>query len=204
MKNLIIKTVFTLVFISSTTSLAISADKVDMPMSDEQKMMQAKMMEYSTPNANHEVLKALAGNWTAKVKFWMDPKSEAQESEGTATSKVIMGGRFLEQIFIGSMMGQPFEGRALWGYDNMKKSYTGLWFDSMATGVMISSAQYDPTTKTLTEEGSMSCPMTGETNRWYKAVTTFIDADNYTYESFMKELDGTVNKNMLINYTRAK
>ena len=171
-------------------------------MTEEQKALQARMQEYTTPNAHHEFLKSLAGSWKTSVKFWMDPKSEPQESEGTSEASMIMGGRFLEQKFNGTFMGQPFEGRGLYGYDNLRKEYTGLWFDNMATGIMTSSAQYDPAVKTMTEEGSMSCPITDETHRWYKAVTTFIDPDHYTYESFMKDADDKEFRSMLISYAR--
>ena len=97
----------------------VAAGKMEMAkapeMTAEQKEMQARMQAYSTPNANHEVLKALEGNWKSHVQFWMDPKAPAQESDGTAEAKMIMNGRFLEQHFNGNMMGQPFEGRALIG-----------------------------------------------------------------------------------------
>jgi len=32
--------------------------------------------------------------------------------------------------------------------------------------------------------------MTKDTHRWYRAVPTFIDANNYTYESYLKDKDG--------------
>ena len=180
----------------------------DMPagateMTAEQKAMQVRMEEYSTPNQNHELLKSLAGNWKTQAKFWMDPKGPAEESDGAAEAKMIMDGRFLEQNFRGTAMGKPFNGRAISGYDNMRKEYTTIWFDNMATGIMVGTAKYDPTTKTLTEEGSMSCPMTNETHRWYRAVTTWTDADNYTYEAYMKDKDGKEYKGMMIIYTRA-
>ncbi len=179
--------------------------KKNMPaMSEEQKVMQARMMDYTTPNSNHEVLKAWVGSWKAEVKFWMDPKAPAEVSQGTSENKFIMGGRFLEETYNGSMMGKPFEGRGLIGYDNLRKEYTSLWFDNMATGIMVSSAKYDPTAKKLTEEGSMSCPITQEAHRWYKAVTTWVDADHYTYESFMKDKDGKEFRGMIINYSRSK
>ena len=173
-------------------------------MTEEQKVMQAKMQEYSTPNANHEVLKSLIGSWKANVTFWMDPKGEPQVSEGTSETTLIMDGRFVEQSYHGSMMGQPFEGRGIYGYDNLRKEYTGLWLDNFATGVMVSAGKYDAAAKTLTEEGSMSCPITNEAHRWYKAVTTFTDADHYTYESFMKDKDGKEFRSMIISYTRAQ
>ena len=115
-----------------------------------------------------------------------------------------MGGRFLEQNFTGTAMGQPFEGRGLVGYDNLKKEYTSIWFDNMSTGIMTGAGQYDPATKTLTAEGSMSCPVTQETHRWYKDVTTFTDENHYTYESFMKDKDGKEYKAMSITYSKVQ
>ena len=187
---------------SGLKSFAAEMAKEAPAMTEEQKAMQARMQEYSTPNVNHEVLKSLEGNWKTHVKFWMDPKAPAQESEGTAISKMIMDDHFLEQNYNGNMMGKPFEGRAIWGYDNLRKEYAGLWFDNMATGIMVSSGEYDAKAKTLTEEGTMSCPITQEAHRWYKAVTTIVDADHYMYESYMKDKDGKEYKGMIISYTR--
>ncbi|MCB9771891.1 MAG: DUF1579 domain-containing protein [Candidatus Omnitrophica bacterium] len=202
MNKVFLQFLMTTLFIVGATSSTMATDMKDMPISTEHMAAMESMLEYSTPNENHKFLSTLAGSWKAKVTFWMDPKSPAQESEGTAQSKMTMDGRFLEQHYHGSMMSQPFEGRAIWGYDNLRKEFTGIWFDSMATGVMISSAKYDAKAKTLTEVGSMSCPITKEKHRWYKAVTTIIDADHYTYESYMKDKEGNEYKGMFITYSR--
>ncbi len=190
--------------VKTTVATPVMEEQPKVELSEAQKAQQARMQEYMTPNENHAVLKAWEGDWKTHVKFWMDPAAPAQESDGTAQSTMIMNGRFLEQVYQGEMMGQRFEGRAIIGYDNMRKEYTGLWLDNMATGIMVSTAKYDATAKTLTEEGSMSCPITNESHRWYKAVTTWIDADNYTYESYMKDKDGKEFKGMSITYSRIK
>ncbi|MGE0267028.1 MAG: DUF1579 domain-containing protein [Candidatus Omnitrophota bacterium] len=173
-------------------------------MSEEEMAMQKKMTEYTMVNENHDVLKALTGTWNTHVQYWMDPAGEPMESDGTSEGTLIMGGRFLEQRFSGDMMGQPFEGRGIYGYDNLRKEYTGIWFDNFATGIMVSASQYDSVTKVFNEEGSMSCPITDETHRSYRAVTTFTDADHYTYETYMKDPAGNEFKSMKITYTRAE
>jgi len=170
------------------------------PMTKEEEM-QVKMQEYATPNKNHEILKALEGKWKAEVKMWMDPAAEPEVSEGTAESTMILGGRFLEEKYTGTAMGQPFEGRGFIGYDNLRKEYRSVWLDSMGTGVMISSGVYDATSKTITEKGTMSCPIV-QGDRDYRAVTTIIDNDHYTYESYMNDQDGKELKTMVITYTR--
>lgn len=173
-------------------------------ISPEQKAMQERMMSYTTVNENHDFLKKLEGKWKATVKFWMDPAGEPEVSVGTSDAKIIMGGRFLEQAFVGTAMGQPFEGRGILGYDNLKQEYTSIWFDNMATGIMAGSGQYDPETKMLTSEGSMSCPITEEKHRWMKDVTSIKDEDNYIYETYMKDKDGNEFRSMEIVYERIK
>src|SRR3989338_2792101 len=127
----------------------------EMEMTPEQKMMMANMEAYTTPNEHHDVLKTLEGNWQAEVKFWMDPAQEPQTSTGTSNATMIFGGRFLEQTYTGMMMDQPFEGRGILGYDNIQKEFQGIWIDSMGTGIMKSTGQYDEATKTIAEKGSM-------------------------------------------------
>ena len=173
-------------------------------MTEEQKAMQARMQEYSTINEHHAFLKSLEGKWGTHVKFWMDPKGPAEESDGISDAKVILDGHFLEQNFTGTAMGKPFEGRGILGYDNLRKQYVGIWLDNMATGIMTSSGQYDEASKVLKAEGSMSCPITNETNRWYREVTTITDADHYLYETYMKGADGNEFKAMEISYSRMK
>ena len=201
-----IKGIFFCAVILSLTAKGFAADQATATpqMSKEQQENMSRMQEYSTPNANHDVLKAFIGTWKADVQFWMDPQMAPQESQGTSESTMILDGHFLEQKYTGNMMGKPFEGRAIIGYDNLRKEYTSLWLDNMATGIVESAAKYDPASKTLTEEGSMSCPLTMETHRWHKAVTTFIDADHYTYESYMKDKNGKEFKGMIIRYSRIK
>ena len=172
-------------------------------LSPEQQAMMARMTEYSTPNEHHDVLKSLEGTWKTQVKFWMDPKGEPEVSEGTSDAKIIFGGRFLEQTFSGTAMGKPFEGRGIIGYDNLRKEYTGIWFDNMATGIMTSSGKYDPDTKIITEEGSLSCPITGEAHRWYRSAWTVSDRDHNTYQSYSHDARGQEYKSLEIHYTRS-
>lgn len=169
-----------------------------------QKAIQARMENYTTPNEYHKFLETLAGRWQANVKFWMEATSVPQESEGTSEANMVMGGRFLEQKFTGTFMGQPFEGRGIYGYDNLRKEYTSIWFDNMATGIMTSAGGLDANKKVMTEEGSMSCPITDEEHRWYKAVTTIIDPDHYTYETFMRDAAYQEFRAMFISYSRTQ
>src|SRR5436309_1796605 len=48
--------------------------------------MMKQMLEMGKLNENHKLLSSLDGNWTYKIRFWMngDPSSKPQESSGTA------------------------------------------------------------------------------------------------------------------------
>ena len=98
-------------------------------------------------------------------------------------------------------MGQVFEGMGILGYDNIRQEYQNIWFDNMSTGLMMSTGQYNSEGQMIKEEGMLSCPLTnGE--RWFRSVTTFVDENTFTYETFMKDENGNEFQSMIINYTR--
>ena len=164
--------------------------------------MMEKWKEFSTPNENHKVLDTLVGEWDYTIKMWMSPDAKPEESKGTSEIKSIMGGRFIEHSAEGTSMGQPFEGMGIMGYDNEKKQYQSVWIDNMGTGIMTGSGNYDPNTKTLTDQGQFSCPAEGEKS--YRAVLKMINKDNFTYEWYMTGQDGKEFRAMEIVYTRKK
>lgn len=160
--------------------------------------------EASTPNDNHKVLDVLTGEWSHSMRGWMAPDSEPMESTGTTSAKWILGGRFLQSEVRGMAMGQPFEGQNTVGYNNMKKQYDSVWLDNMSTGMMISTSKYDTATKTFSEKGSFSCPMTGDVDQPYRSEMKIADNDNYTYTMYSKDKDGKEFKSMEIKYSRKK
>src|SRR6185503_20208185 len=120
--------------------------------SDEKAMMDA-WMKVATPGEAHKWLEAMVGTWDAKISMWMAPGSAPQESTGTSENKWVLGGRFVEQRYEGTFMGQPFSGLGYTGYDNFKKKYIGSWMDNMGTMMMVS--QGEAAGKTLTMTSTM-------------------------------------------------
>lgn len=174
----------------------------------------AKMMEAwkkaSTPAEGHDKLKPLAGKWTYVTKWRMSPEAPFEESTGKAEFKWGMGGRFLFSEVKGdptpndAMMGGPFEGFGMYGYDNMTKKYTNTWVDNMSTGTMISHGTADGSGKTFTfmaEEGM--CPMTGEMKK-PKSVLKMEGDDKVVFEMYDKGPDGKEFKGLEVTYTRQK
>jgi Protein of unknown function (DUF1579) len=165
--------------------------------------MMQEMMKLAAPGEHHKRLQTLAGNWTTHSKAWLAPNQPPIENDGVMEASLILGGRYLVSHHTGSFMGMPFEGQAIAGYDNVSKKYVENWVDNMGTGILNLSGTCDEGCKVLTETGEMVDPATG-TKGQYKAVTTFVDANNFRYEAFYVDASGHSAKVMEMRATRKK
>ncbi len=187
----------------SLGSPAQAADKKAEAKAQMEAMM-AKAKEAGTPGAGHEVLKSLEGNWAVSSRMWMPGDKKPQVTSGTSTMTSIFGGRFIKQDFKGDWAGQAFEGLGFIGYDNVRKEYVSTWMDSMSTGIGQAAGQYDAATKTINDQGSFSCPITGEKNMPFRAEWKILDSNNLIYNMYAKGPDGKEARTMEIKYKRAK
>lgn len=167
-----------------------------------QEAMMTKMQQFATPAEGHKRLEVLIGSWKHTVKWRMSPQAPTEESQGTNENRWILGNRFVSQDVKGQMKEQPFEGVGITGYDNLRGEYSSVWLDTMGTGIMTATAQFNPAENTFQEQGSFSCPLTGEAHRAFRATWKIIDNDHYTYEMYMKDPSGKEFKNMEITYER--
>jgi hypothetical protein len=156
------------------------------------------MMKAGAPGPQHDQLKKMEGSWKTSVKSWMAP-GEPTTSAGASECHMILGGRFLEERATGDMMGMPFEGHGLIGYDNMKKQYLMTWIDNMGTGIMSANGSYDDAKKTLTFK-SMTTGMDGKPAA-YRSTSTWTD-DNTMVLTMYQTQKGKETKAMEITYTR--
>lgn len=122
-------TLYTLHIFLAVTALgsyaALAEDKPAAPAADpKMEEMMKKVEAAGAPGAAHKALAPLAGEWTVEVKSWMTPGAPPMVTKGTAKATWIMDGRFLQEEFHGEMMGKPFHGMSLMGYDNMTKNIT--------------------------------------------------------------------------------
>ena len=167
----------------------------------EKQEMQKKMEAAAAPGPGHKVLDAMAGNWKAEVKCWMEPGGSPQVSQGTAKASWTLNGRFLEQEFHGEMMGKPFTGRSLMGYDNIKQTFNTVWVSDMQTSMFTSEGKGENGNKVITLEGKSSCPATGRKDVSIKTVFRVISPDKHVFEMFDRS-KGENEKTMEITYTR--
>jgi len=169
------------------------------------KDMQAMMDVYKklgTPGVPHKLLASMAGSWTVKIKSWCEPDKPPMESTGACEQKMVLGGRFLHQEFTGEMMGSPFTGIGLNGYDNHTKKYVSTWMDSMGTAILFFEGTASADGKTITQESRYDDPVKGPM-KW-RSVTRILDDNTHVFEMYGTDKSGKEEKMMEITYTRKR
>lgn len=93
----------------------------------------AEMMRLAQPGPEHAELAKFAGEWEGEVSIWMAPGAEPMKQAATASSRVVLDGRFVHMTSHGDFFGQPFEGISMFGFDRRNDVYTVVGFDSLGT-----------------------------------------------------------------------
>ena len=134
--------------------------------------------------------------------MWEKPGQEPHVTKGPAIGKMIMSGRYLKMSYKGTVMGMPFEGMALYAYDNHQKHYLSIWIDSMGTGMMSSTGTLDKSGMVLTEYAEVDNIFTGAKEK-AKTVITFITVDKFLMEMYMGGPEGEF-KSLEVTHIRKK
>ena len=180
-------------------SVAMAKDKKsDKPM-DQQAMMEL-WKQLAMPGEPHKLFASLAGSWTTTTKEWMEPGKPPTESTGTAEMKMLLDGRFLYQEFNAQMMGQPFSGVGIDGYDNITKKYVTAWIDTMGTGIFMMEGTASADGKTITLKGSHPEPGGGKMT--HRAVWKIADGNTQAFDMYGTHHGGKEMKVLEITYTR--
>lgn len=204
MKNKVLASCTSLLF-SALLCAEVGAQKETAAPKDADKQTQAMMEAYqrvATPGEPHKRMADMAGSFDAATRMWMQPGATPTEGKGKSENKLIWEGRFLQQEYKGEMMGKPFTGMGMTGYDNAKKKYVGSWADSMGTGLMYSEGAMDAAGKVLTMTTDLVDPMTGKKTR-QRSVTRVESADRHVFEMYERDKSGKEWKSLEIVYTRA-
>jgi hypothetical protein len=169
-------------------------------MTPEQAATMEAYQKAGTPGAPHAAMASSAGTYDVQAKSWHEPGKPPVVDKGTATRSMILGGRVMLEEYQGSMMGQPFTGQGLHGFDNVTGRYWSTWNDSMMTGIMVSEGTCD-------EQGN--CAFTGS---WNDPITkgpiTARMASRWTsptvqiFEMFAPGPDGKEMQMMELTYTK--
>lgn len=165
--------------------------------------MQAIMEIYKnigTPGEPHKALAKLEGSWTTLSRGWMEPGKPPVESSGTCEQKMILGGHYLQQTYSGDMMGQPFTGICLMGFDNHTKKYESIWIDSMSTGIFYFKGTASKDGRTITQKCSYDDPIKGPSV--WRTVTVIKDDKTLEFAMFITPKGGKEEKMMEMTIAR--
>jgi Protein of unknown function (DUF1579) len=155
-----------------------------------------------TPGDAHKMLASADGDWTYESTMWMAPGAPPEKTSGAATNRMVLGGRYQESKFSGTMMGMTFEGFSLTGYDNARKIFQSSWIDNLGTGLMQMEGKMDPATKTIQFNAKMTDPSTGKEVK-VRETFAFIDDNTQKMEMFDSR-GGKEFKTMEIIFKRKK
>jgi hypothetical protein len=195
-------TVLTLVAALLTTGAALAQDTSKAPpkLTPEQQAEMDTYMKAGTPGEPHKKLAATAGKYAVTMKSWHEPGTPPNEESGTATRTMALDGRVLVEQFEGKMMGSPFMGHGMTGYDNVTGKYWSTWNDSMSTGLMVSTGTCD---------ASNACKFEGTWNDAIKKApvkarmtSRWSDANTEVFEMYGPDKQGREMKMMEIVYKR--
>jgi len=177
------------------------AEEQQPEMDEAMKAMMAAWAEYAEVGVEHELMARSVGEWKVTVTFWPAPGAPPSVSEGAASVKTIMGGRYLFEEFHGATPDGPFEGLGVTGFDNIKKRFVSIWVDSMSTGIMRAEGTASEDGKVLSFTGESPDPVAGAYKQ-QRSTTTIIDDNTHRFEIFEKAPDGAEYRNMEILYER--
>lgn len=164
--------------------------------------MAAAWEKIATPSESHKLLDAMAGNFTAVVKYWIAPDQPPVESKATSQNEMILGGRYLKQSYKGDFRGKPIEGMGIIGYDNVRKKYTAMWVDTSGTDMLLTEGDADAAKKTIKAQGTFKDSLTGKQGK-LRTVTELVDASTIKYELY-KTRSGKETKVLEVTYSKAK
>lgn len=201
----------TLCFISCKkevkTEVATAADsvavKTEEPLIEEPVDSAAQMkawQEYATPGNPHKMMADEVGTWNCDMTFWYEPNGKPEKANSVAVIRMILGGRYQESDYKGTMMGQPFEGKSTLAYNNASEEYTTTFIDNMGTGMMVAMGKYDESKKSMELKGEMVNPVNGKKTP-YREVYTIVDPKTRKMEMYDVK-NGSEYKSMEIVMTK--
>ncbi len=169
-------------------------------MSAEQQAMLAAYQAAATPGKAHAALAKMAGTYDLAIRSWNEPGGEPTLEPGTATRRMTLDGRVMVEETQSSMMGQPFTGVGMHGYDNVSGKHWSTWNDTMSTGLMVSQGTCDEA-GSCTFTGTWNDPVSGQpvtarmTSRWTSDSVE-------VFEMYGPGPDGKETRMMEITYTK--
>lgn len=162
--------------------------------------MEDMMAAMPMPTAEHKALQKRVGVWDADFKMDMGgPEPMKSKAKMTYAS---FGPFWIVGTYEGDMMGQPFKGMEISGYDPETKQHVSFWLDTTSSAFSQMRGTWNASSKTLSmesEEPEM-CHLTGQMETMFETVEVMGD-DKFVLKMRPESIPTAT---MEIVYTRRK
>jgi hypothetical protein len=170
-------------------------------ISPEMQKMMEEHQKASQPGPEHLNLMRLEGDYVTKEKFYLPGATVPRESEGTATLRADMQGRFIVERNNGGYLGEPYSGLRIYGFDNGTKKYEGAWIYTGSTSIMSLEGDSKDGGKTIDYTATFHDDATGKLQTM--AVTLkMLDPDHFEVDLNSTMPDGSSGPRLVSLYTR--
>ena len=159
----------------------------------------ADSVKSDAPESPADVFLKDIGTWDADIEVRSTPGGPVQRSKGVYTNRLIADGRWLVTDYRNETTG--FEGHGIYGYDELKKKYAGVWVDAQRTFLTVAEGNYNESQRSLALSSEIK--MAGRTLRW-REVTETKDPDTQVFRSFMPVPEGGEFEMITVTYRRRR
>lgn len=167
---------------------------------------QGRMFEAAQPGEEHALIATLAGEWNQVVRLQPAPGADIVTFEGTASTRMILGGRFLMVESTLLVPGAEAADMRFLGFDRRTEEFTTIAMDEVGTYWVTARGTADETGRVITMSGEDYDPIMDHIQE-YDIVYRLGDDDNFVMEIWFKDemhtRGGDPLKMIEITYTRA-
>jgi hypothetical protein len=167
---------FTAVAISLTAFYSTGTSQNEVP-GETLARMQKLGEELAATNEKHAFLQRFVGEWETSTSALGLPNEN-----GTATFKMILGGRFLDGLSSGTIAGVPYVSRTTIGFDNFKNLFCSTFIDDLNTSMRFANGSLDESGSILSLHGTIDHWMNGERDKPCLYRFKSIDDSQFTFE----------------------
>jgi hypothetical protein len=186
--------------LASMTGYAQQSPQLPTPSPEMQAMMDAHAKAIQ-PGPQHLDLMRFAGEYVTKDSFYFPGAEQPQISDGAATIKSEMGGRFLVERNNGAYRNEPYVGVRIYGYNNGSKQYEGVWTYTGSTAVMNLAGKSKDGGKTIEFTANFKDDATGQPMTM-SVTLRLLDPDHFEVDLESTMPNGSSGPRLVTVYTR--
>jgi len=185
-------------------ALAVSEEDPMQPSPERMKRIQ----EITSPGKQHEAMKYFLGRWEVRARLSMPSPAGVKESPPetmVSTFEWVIPGRWMSESLEGSLMGHPYRGYLIHGYDNHTKNHVSCGVSNMDTAMnLFRGVQVDPADQVSTQYGTINEWMDDTFNKPVKVVVRRVDDDHFDTEIWDLQIGEQGHPVLKFHYTRSK